>query len=207
MHPKRYISLLIILIVIASINDVTGQSNVSLKLHGIGFLAKKSEYGPIFENNIDPAGRWIFQPGLVLSYEVYLLEYDHAVQFQQGITLDIAAQACGFTWIEYRLRVWKFWRHTVTFGTGPVLYYRSSWDRFPEYRDHGDLDITGNLEYRFMPIGAELEYSYYISNKSDISFSIQYSQPKTVSASIGYKYWIQTKIKHKRKCSTCFYNN
>ncbi|MBI4646679.1 MAG: hypothetical protein HY738_08855 [Bacteroidia bacterium] len=200
----KYLNILIIILSIAF--NCLSQTNVNLKITGLGFSVKRSEYSMLFENNIDKAGHWIFEPGLLLSYEYYVLEYDHSVRFQQGVLLDIAAQPCGYTQIYYRMRVWKVWRNSVNFGIGPEIYYRASWNRFADYKDHGDMDIIGNAEYRLMPFSAELEYDYYLSNRSDFSISVAYNQPFTITLAVGYKFWISTKIKHKRKCSTCFYN-
>ncbi|PLX08361.1 MAG: hypothetical protein C0594_06095 [Marinilabiliales bacterium] len=182
------------------------QNNVSFKVLWLGATPYDSEYKHLWENNLTPNGKWIFQPGIVLHYEFFILELDHSIRFQEGILLDVAAQPSAFTHIGYRVRLFKKWRNTVNFGLGPTIFYRSSWKNFDDYQDHGDMEIAGNIEYKFLPIGFELEYDFYVSNKSDISLSFYYMQPKTISLSIGYKYWIHTKIKHKKKCNTCYYN-
>lgn len=202
---NRIKTLVLFTLILASLN-ISAQTNIAFKLHTVSGSYKQSEYKTLFENNIDDNGRFVFAPGLLFSYEYCILEFDHALKFTQGLYFDLAAQPNMFTQVLYRNRLTKVWRHTFTFGVGPALYYRSSWSRFSDYKDHGDLYLYKNWEYRLIPLSCELEYDFYINNKSDVSFALHYHQPKTISVTLGYKYWISTKIKHKKKCSTCYYN-
>lgn len=182
-----------------------GQSNINIKFQSLSATLPSTEYKVLFENNLDADGYWVFQPGALISYEFFILELDHSIRIQQGIFTDIAAQPALYSHIGYRNRLFKFWRHTLNFGFGPTLYYRQSWKRFNEYQDHGDLIEYNDWEYKLIPLGFELEYDFYISNRNDVSLALLYMQPKTVSLAIGYKFWFQTKIKHKKKCNTCYY--
>lgn len=181
-----------------------GQSTFSIEIMTIGVHAFEKPNFQLFENALDAQGNLCAEPGLNLSYETFVSENRASFQFSQAIFADAAGQMAGFTEISFRRLIFHKWRSSIYLGVGPALTYRNTWANLsygsivyePETKYYND----GNWEVMPYVIG-KLEYDVFIGNKSDLMLGIFYGHSyKTFAATLGYRYWISTKVKHSKNC-------
>jgi len=181
-----------------------GQSTVSAEIMTIGVHAFEKPNLQLFENTLDAQGNFSTEPGLSLSYESFISENRASLQFTQAFFADAAGQLAGFTEISFRRLIFHKWRSSVYLGVGPALTYRNSWAKLsygsivykPETKYYND----GKWEIKPYAI-AKLEYDVYIGNNSDLMLGVMYGHSyKTFTATLGYRYWISTKVLHSKNC-------
>lgn len=181
-----------------------GQSTFSIEVMTLGVHAFEKPNLKLFENALDAEGNVCAEPGLSLSYESFVSENRASFQITQAIFADAAGQMAGFTEVSFRRLIFHKWRSNIYLGVGPALTYRNTWANLsygsityePETKYYKD----GNWEIMPYVIG-KLEYDLFIGNKSDIMLGIFYGHSyKTFTATLGYRYWISTKVKHSKGC-------
>lgn len=196
--------LLIIVLVIINYSLSYSQSNISFKIISLSIQPLGSENSHIISSKLDDNGIFVIEPGVALSYESFVLEDIVSFQFQQGIYADCASQLAGFSHLGIKWRILKKWKQSFSIGIGPTLHYRNDWSKINGYKDEGIYDVYGNWQYRLFMISGEMEYSYYLSKKSDLSVSLIHKHTQAFTIAIGYKYWINKKVRRKkRKCISC----
>ena len=180
------------------------QSTFSLEALTLAVHPFEKQNIALFENSLDADGTFSMEPGLVVSYETFVRDNWASFQFTTSIFSDAAGQMAGFTDISFRIMFYHKWRSSLYLGAGPGLSYRNSWSRLP----YGDIVYTperkfwvdGNWEIYPTIIG-KLEYDFFLGSRSDISLGIYYGHSfQTTSLSLGYRYWISSKVKHTKKC-------
>lgn len=181
------------------------QSTFSIDVLTVGVHAFGNPNLPLYENALDENGTFCAEPGLNVSYEFFIHENTTSFQISQCIFADAAGQMAGFTGLTFRRMFFHKWRSSFYLGVCPALTYRNSWDRLTygsvTYTPETEYTKNGNWEIRPSVIG-RLEYDIYIGNHSDLNFGIFYGHSfKTFAASLGYRYWISTKVKNSRKCN------
>lgn len=181
-----------------------GQSTFSIEIMTIGaHLFEKPNY-KLYENSLDAEGNLCAEPGLNLSYETFVSENRASFQISQAFFADAAGQLAGFTEISFRRLIFHKWRSNIYLGVGPALTYRNTWANLSYgsiiYQPEAKYYHDGNWEVMPYVIG-KLEYDVFIGNKSDIMLGVYYGHSyKTFTASLGYRYWISTKVKHSKGC-------
>lgn len=193
-----------ILFIIVLINFKTfSQSNFSIRLSGLNYCFTKYSIQNYFKNGLNKNNSLVLEPGLILTYDSYITGDYFSFRIKQGLYLDKINMKSGFTSIGLRRKIFSNFEHSLNLAVGPCINYRESWINIPNYGNEDNFNYSGNTEYKFLIINAELEYNYSISPKSDISFSINYNQPYTIGFSAGLRYWFNKKVRNKKKCISC----
>jgi len=196
----------ILVLIIGTLGSIFSysQSTVSLELMTFGVHPFEKPNLKLYENAIDANGNVCTEPGLNLSYEFFVSENRVSFQFTQSIFADAAGQMAGITEFSFRRLFFHKWRSSMYLEIGAALTYRNSWSKL----SHGNIVYipetkyykNGNWEVLPSVIG-KYEYDFYIGNKSDIIFGILYGHSyKTFTATLGYRYWLSTKVKHSKGC-------
>jgi len=190
-----------IFLVILFGNRCFSQSTVSLEVMTVGFHPFEKPNLLLYENALDIDGLFCAEPGLILSYESFVWENTTSLQFSQSIYADVAGQMAGFTEISLRKLFFHKWRSSLYLGAGPTMTYRKSWENLEFYNPEGNYTNYGNWQVKPWFI-AKLEYDLFIGNHSDINIGFIYGHEyNTFTASLGYRYWISSKVKHSKGCN------
>jgi hypothetical protein len=195
---KKILSFVIgVLISITSI----AQSTFSLEAMTVGLHPFDRPNLQVYENAIDIDGLFCAEPGLILSYESFVHENLASFQLSQAFFADAAGQLAGFTEISFRRVLFHKWGSTIYIGTGPTLTYRKSWELLDRYVPEGGYTTYGTWQLKPWFI-FKVEYDLYIGKKSDIMLGVIYGHEyNTITATLGYRHWISTKVKRTRKCN------
>ncbi len=116
---------------------------------------------------------------------------------------DKASKLSGFPQVLIRFRLFNAFKHSMSMGLGPALYFRQTWATIEGYQNDGVYSGTGDWQYKMAWLSGELEYNYYISKNANLSVSLNLINPESVGLAVGYKYWISKKPKRKRGCISC----
>lgn len=159
---------------------------VGLTLHpGGGSVLMRDNY-PL---RLDSKAYFVVNLGAVASYDREISKrfflrseasYFMDCAWQKSVCLHIALHLTPLTW----------GKHSINGGLGPMFLAREDWGKFETYR-RGD-DFFGNRvkmgwQYRFFPIGGELEYLYKINDKFQFQYSVIPGYPAVVTSKIGVR--------------------
>jgi hypothetical protein len=193
-------AILLGLIFITGTSVSPAQSTLIFEFTGIGHPFDKKNIAS-FENKADANGNLIIEPGIYLTYESYIKKNYVSLQIVQGLYSDAAGQLAGFTQFGYRNRFFHKWRNAFSISFGPTLLYRDDWNNISEYVPQKGWFQNGDWQTRWTLAG-ELEYNYFLSKRGDLAVSLTFNYEYLgLGFWVGYRYWIQTKVKHNGKCN------
>lgn len=201
MKPLANKYILLFTILFSSQLFAFGQSTFGIKLKTFSINPAGISNEHLAPFSIDNNGRFTVEPGLVLSYESFILEDVNSIVFKQGGFIDAAKQFAGFTHIGFKTKIWNKWQHSINIGVGPTLYYRSTWEDLDNYKEDKRYSSFSNWQYKALYFSGGMEYNYNINRKWDLSASLFYDHYEGASLYFGFRYWISRKIKHKRGCN------
>ncbi|PLX13694.1 MAG: hypothetical protein C0594_00910 [Marinilabiliales bacterium] len=170
------------------------QTNFSLRVKPIGFTPVQNINAEIFTLKADPGAHLLFEPGIILAYEKYIIEDQVAVKINQGVYLDATAGASGMSAVNLQFRIQKKRslaykkKAALNLGIGFGVLYRNSWSRLEGYVKERFVYTNDNFQYLFLPY-IDLGYDIYKSQTNDLSFGLLYGYPNTANLYIGWKYW------------------
>lgn len=190
---------LFVLVVFAQ--KTNAQQNISIKLFGVTADFWEKHDPAIYPNKLREDGRFLREPGIVLSYEIYSSFHElFAFEVLQGGYYDAVNQFAGFTHIGIRRKFLQLYKHSMTIGFGPTMHYWQSRDNVEGYVRDESVNYEFGLEYRMAWLSGELEYNYYLTKSSDISLTVNNIHPKAFTVAIGYTYWISRKQSKNCNC-------
>lgn len=177
------------------------QSNISFGLTGAGIDLGNHKNSAIYKTCPSENSRFILEPGVRLAAEGYATPAT-SFKFVQTFRLDAMQLFAASTQIMIRFRLFKMYKHSLSFGFGPSAFYRWTWTKIEGYQDEYLYKISNSNRFqtRINWVSAELEYNYEISKYNDFSFCINHLNPETASFAIGFKHWFSRKSSH---CNTC----
>lgn len=186
-----------ILATILCINALA-QQNLSFGLFGPGLDLGDRENSAIYKIMPSDGKAGIMEPGIRVGAELYATP---ATSFKlvQSVKIDEMEKFAFSTQIMIRFRLFKVYKHSLSFGFGPQAFYRQTWKGIDGYIDEGVYEGL-NMQKKISWLSAELEYNYYINKHNDLSFSIIHLNPEAVGFAVGIKYWLTRKSNH---CNTC----
>jgi len=196
---KPILFIIFLLVFSASAYESYSQTNISVRATGIAIHPFTNDNIALYKNKLTGNGSVCFEPGLQFSAELFGTAAT-SFKFVQGIQNDAAAKLSGTTQIMFRIRILHLWKNFVHIGIGPAFHYRQTWTQFPEYEQEDMWETNSKMDVNKSWISGEIEYNYYFSKNSDLSFSINHSQPQGFSLFLGYKYWLSRKS---NRCNTC----
>jgi hypothetical protein len=131
----------------------------------------------------------VFNVGAVANYD-YELSRKFFLRSSAGLYMDCAYQKAGFVHLGIRFKGITLGRHSFNGGVGPVLSVREDWHKFDGYNDK---DFYGNrvwngMQYRFFPLGGELEYQYQINEQLAFQYSVIPGYPAVITSKFGLRF-------------------
>lgn len=176
------------------------QNNLNFKVSTVGIYPFDDSNSDIFVNTLDNKGKLTYEPGIMISYEDFNGLAPASFEIIQGLYNDCANQVAGFTHVGVRIKMLQKFKHSLSFGFGPTLFYRNDWHTIEGYNDENYYNTTGGLQYKLAWWGGEVEYDYYLSKHGDLSLSLNLIHPKAFTIGIGYRYWISRKARRGCDC-------
>ncbi|MBR6277904.1 MAG: hypothetical protein IKR41_04015 [Bacteroidales bacterium] len=177
---------------------VLGQQNISFGLIGPGFDFGGRVNSAIYETMPGEDKVLIMEPGFRLGVELYATPAT-SFKFVQAFRIDCMRKMAFSSQIMIRFRLFKVYKHSLSFGFGPTAFYRQTWANIPGYTDE-KLYKGKDMQHTINWVSAELEYNYVISKYNDLSFCVTHQNPDAMGFAIGLKHWFTRKS---NKCSTC----
>lgn len=163
------------------------QSALGVKFFGLSIHPDGDPNAFLMPRKLDKDGVLVLNLGAEITYEKFLVRDDFSVKAVQAFYSDCAAQPGGFTHVGLRGKILKKNRSSVYGGIGPTLIYRKNWGLLADYEDPGYFagKEDGELQYKFLWYGGELEYSYRVSDKLILAASFIPGYPKLMSLALG----------------------
>ena len=193
---KRF---LLLSILIALTVRVLGQQNVSIGLIGPGFDFGGRVNSPIYETMPGDDKVLIMEPGIRFGVELYATPAT-SFKLAQAARIDCMKKMAFSTQIMIRFRLFKVYKHSLSFGFGPTAFYRQTWEHIPGYTDENLYKGSSTMQHTINWVSAELEYNFWISKYNDLSFCVTHQNPDAMGFAFGLKHWFTRKS---NKCSTC----
>jgi hypothetical protein len=181
------------------------QSSMEFKLMLVGMHPDRAvRQNPLmYENRMDDNGTFIFEPGLMFSYQKYIYLTTLSLQFSQCIFSDAAAQLAGSTSMLLKYRFFHKYKFALEFGMGPSLSFRQDWNNINQYVENDGYIVNGHWQTKMM-LGAELTAYVYLGGNSDISLSVHHgSSYGAASIALGYRHWFNSIANVRTNCNDC----
>ncbi len=203
MYRIKILKIFFIILVSSNIHAFA-QSAIGIDIFGIGHHPFGNKNYRIYENSVSDYGTWVIEPGLIFSYQKFIILTHTSLQFSQGLYSDAAAQFAGFSALYLKRKFFHKYKHSFSLAVGGAYLFRDKWSDISGYIQDYDFNSGNRYEYKY-GLTAELKYYFYVSNKSDIDIAVLYGhQFETFTFSIGYRYWINTHVNFKDKdCKSC----
>lgn len=165
--------------------------NVTLKYFGVTLHPFGDDLASVQPYKLDKNAHLVFNFGGFLGYEHYLWEDILSLKLTQGLFTDCSNGWAGFTHLGLRGVFYDKGRHHAMLGFGPMMFYRESWTRFPNYEDKGIFALSKDrsVQYKFFWYGTEIEYNYRLSKRTDLSVTFTPGLPFVITYAVGLKYW------------------
>lgn len=195
---NRLLLIIVFFLILCNVK-LLAQSNFSIRMTGICANPGTISNLDLYKNKITDNGKFSFEPGLQLSFELFG-NVSTSLKLVQTVQNDAAAKISGATQLMFRFRLFKIWKHYVVIGFGPVAHYRQNWNSFENYEEESLWETNGNMQKNISWLSGEIEYNYYLGKKGDLCISINHVHPESVALFVGYKYWFSRKS---GKCKTC----
>ncbi|MEN8119991.1 MAG: hypothetical protein ABFS35_06580 [Bacteroidota bacterium] len=198
----KYIFVTVVLIIIRlTTYYALSQSNVNIKLTNLSYQFTDNNL-ELANRKIGESGKLAFEPGLIFAYESFATA-TASIKVAMALYYDKASKLAGFPQVMIRFRLFNAYKHSMSMGFGPALYFRQTWATMEGYDDDDIYTNSGDWQYKMAWLSGELEYNYYLSKNSNLSVSLNLINPESVGLALGYKYWISKKPKRKRGCISC----
>jgi hypothetical protein len=196
-------SIVLIFSIFLLINVSKAQTTIQMKFSPMSLHPFDNNNKHLFHNTIDANGIFSVEPMFILPIETYISGDILSWRIAPGFLSDAVGFPAMFIHLGLKRRLIQMWRNSISLAIGGNLYGREIWSRIPGYLEDNAWAQNGKWEYK-LGIMAELEYSFFINDKNDITFSAMYGhQPESFAVSVGYRYWFSNVIKNPPNCGSC----
>ena len=127
--------------------------------------------------------------GAAANYD-YELSQKWFVRSSAAFYMDCAYAKAGYLHMGIRFKALTLGRHSFNGGLGPVLMMREDWHQFDGYKDNDFYGkrVWNGMQYRFFPLGGELEYQYQINDKWAFQYSVIPGYPAVITSKFGLRW-------------------
>lgn len=179
-----------------SCNKIYAQSNVAIQAKLITIHPFNNYNADLSGRQIDPDGIFIFEPGVLASFELFTSPSISAY-FSTGAFMNWNNQIAGLLNISIKPIIYRKFRHGLSINLGPSLFVRQV-DSLLTQHDYFLYNwYSEQLQVRTLWLSGGIHYNYYINKKTDLNISLQSNQPESFSLSFGVRHWINKKGKRK----------
>jgi len=197
----KYSVVFVLIVIGLNTSLAKSQSNVNIKLITLSYQFTDNNT-ELAKQKLGESGKLAYEPGFIFSYESFATPAA-SIKASMAFYYDKASKLSGFPQVLIRFRLFNAFKHSMSMGLGPALYFRQTWATIEGYQDDGVYSGAGDWQYKMAWLSGELEYNYYISKNANLSVSFNLINPESVGLAVGYKYWISKKPKRKRGCISC----
>ncbi len=203
----KYSKIIIIILFFFNIQAFS-QSAINFDFFGLGYHPFDNPNYIIYENSISSDGSWVIEPGIIISYQKFILLTHTSIQLNQGLYSDAAAQFAGYTGLSLKRKFFHIYKHSFSFALGAAYLYRDKWNDISRYVPEYDFVSGKKFETKFS-YTCEFKYYYYLGkekgvSRSDFNIGFFYGhQFETFTFTLGYRYWINPNVKIRKKCDDC----
>ncbi len=138
---------------------------------------------------LDKNANLVINVGAAVSYDRDLSKR-FFIRAQAGAFMDCAWQKSAYVHVGLHFTPLTLGRSSLNVGLGPMFLVREDWGKFERYRRGDDFfgdRVKGGWQYRFFPIGGEIEYLYRINNKVQFQYSVIPAYPAVITSKIGLR--------------------
>jgi hypothetical protein len=161
---------------------------MGLTIHPGGGAVRMVQNYPL---KFDEKAYFVLNVGATVAYDVDLSK-KFFLRSSAGFFMDCAYLKSGFLHVGFRWNALQIGRHTINAGVGPTLMFREDWHRFETYNDADFFgkSVYNGWQYRFFPVGGEIEYLYKINDKWQFQYSVIPGYPAVITSKIGLRFKI-----------------
>ncbi len=137
----------------------------------------------------DKKANFVLNFGLAAMYD-YELNKRWTLRSEGAFYMDCAYKKAAYVHLALQLKALTFGKHSFNVGFGPVLSVREDWHVFEEYRDtdfYGKR-VWNGMQYRFFPVGGQIEYRYHINDDLDFQYSVIPAYPAVITSKFGFRW-------------------
>lgn len=182
---------------------LSAQTMIHPKFGIIGIHPFETPNRHLFENRLDAEAWFVTEPFFMVSIETLIYSDTFSWRFMPGFYSDAASKPAICLNFALKYKLLQSWRNSVYIVVGGSILGRDQWKTIPGYVFEPGFTENGSWEYRICPL-VELEYGFFINDNSDLTLSGMFGhQYKSLTFTVGYRYWLSTIIKHPPKCGSC----
>jgi hypothetical protein len=190
------------IIVLLCCGKTFSQSSLSAEFVGLTIHPTGDAMAEFQPNRLDKYARFVMNYGAGVTFEKYFVTNVLAVRGLQVVAADCSAGWVSITQVAIKGIVINNPKHRLGLAMGPAFLFRESWNRFEGYTSSGFMkegysNFFGEIQYKFFPLVAELEYDYSFSKRFDLSISMTPALPMAMTFAAGFKYWFNKDFEEK----------
>jgi hypothetical protein len=169
------------------------QSNWSFRAFSLGIHPTKTTNASIIKNKIDTAGKFVIEQGVIVAWEGFAVDDKISFRLTQSIFKDGVNHLAGYSHLSLNFKLYQEQKITVKLGLGPSFFYRKDWSTIKDYKPDPAYTDKPSMQYRIIALSGELDFSYYLTKKVDLNFSVHHIEPEAFTLAIGLTYWLEKK--------------
>lgn len=196
----------IYILVLGSIHQLNfAQSTITVKYFGMTIHPLGDRTAQIQPYKLDHNARFVLNFGGFVGYERFVYKDLISLKAIQGVFSDCSGGFASVSHLGVRALLLDHKNHRLYFGVGPTLIIRDSWRRFgDQYQPSGYFNYYqskrfGELQWKFIVYGCELEYDYLITERNNLSVSLTPGVPLACVLSVGWKHWFKWERKEEEE--------
>lgn len=167
--------------------DAVGAEMIFLTTH---LSDETIQLGEKYRRKLSEDGRVIITPGIEIYYDKEVKErfiYARDLRFVAAGYRDSIDHLAGYLAILPRWELFAKQRISLSFGLGPTLIFRETWNTVPEYRDDGYFQEAHGYQYKWI-VGGDLDLQYKVSDRIQVVWSIVPGIPYVITHSLGVRW-------------------
>ena len=138
---------------------------------------------------LDAKAIFVVNVGVAASHDIDLSKR-FFLRSQAGFLMDCAWQKSAYVHIGLHWTALTLGKHSINGGLGPMFIVREDWGQFATYRRGNDFfgnRVMNGWQYRFFPIGGEVEYLYQINDRLQFQYSVIPGYPAVITSKLGLR--------------------
>ena len=179
-------------------NDATDERHFKLGVQAMTLVVHtfKTGHPERYDLRLDKHGYTVFIPGIVVNADWYFWKEKPKMQlrFAGGWYKDSGFNNAGYVHAAIRRDFFKKEgrKWYLIAGLGPAFFMRDNWNYIypgrvldPFYGDR--VTKNGLYQYRFFPVGGEIDFTAELNDKWDLNFSMVPGAPAAIIFKFGLR--------------------
>ncbi len=179
-------AVLLLSLFLFKVSVLLSQSSLSARVLTVSAHPFAKENLVLHKNTLDNKGYLTFEPGLVLSYDRYLVK-KLSLRVSAALMNDRYNTLAGYGQIMLKYKLFKYYKHSLYLGFGPAIFFETDKSDIPNYVNEAAYKTSPNTMYKFGFISGMIEYNYYISKELDFALSLNHTHARSFALSLGVR--------------------